>query len=167
MNFTNKFFGQQNVKEAGVSRYFNFGIVLHNNSLMQKDGIIDIIKQDIPHADNALKFTQTDQTYFNKLLKENVKFMDPVFNYYSTMIGYPEYDLVARKYGYWSQLDLVNKAVVVHFVGGAKPWLKDFYTWQPYQLPFRLWQKVAYDNNLNEMIATYPKIQLLKNYVEK
>lgn len=162
-DYTNMFFGQQHLKEAGVSKYFNFGVALHNNKLILKDGLIDIINYDISHSNDALKFIQVDQTYFNKLFKENVKFMDPIFNYYSTLIGYPEYDLVAKQYGYWSQLDLVNKAVIVHFVGGAKPWLNDFYTWQSYQLPFRLWQKPLYDKNLNNMLTIYPKC---KNIME-
>ena len=166
-DYSAKFFGKKLLHDAKVSKYFNFGVALFNNKLMLKDGIIDIIKNDISNMPEIFNNYLLDQTYFNSIFKENVKFMDPVFNYQSTMIGYPEYDLIAKQYDYWSQLDLVNKAVIVHFVGGAKPWLDDFYTWQSYQVPFRLWQKVVYDNNFNEMMLSYPKIQTIKNYIEK
>lgn len=161
-----QYFGKKQLAECKVSRYFNFGVALMNNEKMKNDGIIDQIKHDLINMPNILKSGWNDQSYFNTIFKNNVKFVDPIYNIQTNMFRYPQYDEVAQMYSYHNQIDMINHTCIIHFMK-AKPWNNDFYNWQSYQLPMRYWYKEQYEKNMQEFLNAYPKCKQLNEIIVK
>jgi len=90
-----------------------------------------------------------DQSILNMTFKGNVVFVDPRYNVSAIMAGYKQYSYFAKMCGYAGQMDLAEKCVIQHMVG-AKPWERRWFDWQKFQLPFKSWMKVNYENTRKE-----------------
>lgn len=133
-------YAKDEMQQCKVKQYFNGGLMLLNMAQIKKDKIdTDILQLMTSPTLYMQKKGIQDQTISNTAFKENVQFVNPIYNIQSILFGYPIYDQLAVRWGYKNQREMISNCIISH-MQGAKPWSKNYFTWQPYQLMWRKWQ---------------------------
>lgn len=151
-----KHFNATEMTDCGVQRYFNAGMVLFDVQKIIHDNLhLKMLNMLECPPDFLITRGYSDQSILNTVFHENVKFVDPIFNIQSILFGYPQYDQLAREFGYNTQYDMIQHAVVSH-MQGAKPWESRWETWQAWQLPMKNWQKDYYLKIKEQLLSKFP-----------
>ena len=110
--------------------YINAGVILFNFKKIRKD------KLDIKLASMCRKWKldevkpyYLDQSLINYLFRGKIKYLDYKYNDFSLVTSSTVLNLhsnyLKQKYGYQNVLQSLQDAVILHFLGTAKPW-KEF-----------------------------------------
>jgi len=99
--------------------YFNSGVLLLNLKKMREDNLPELLFQ----YRNSNKDKYMDQDTFNVVLKENIKYLSPFYNFMSACWVYNK-DEIADYYKIGmvdTKYEWIKEALVIHYTG-LKPW---------------------------------------------
>lgn len=110
-------------------KYVNGGVLLFNFKKMREDKLDQKFAEWCMnwHLDQIQPF-YLDQTLLNHLCRGKIKYLDYWFNDISLVTSVytfnPLKEYLKQKYGYSQPVNSIHDAVLVHFLGEAKPWKK-------------------------------------------
>lgn len=117
---------------VGTGKYFNAGVMLLNIKKIKEDGLDKKFEQYLKKWPEQIQPILYDQTLYNYILKDGVRFCSLIYNnmLFNINLGTKVVnENLYKRYGYQNPLDSLKDTVLIHFAG-AKPWMvmdKDFY----------------------------------------
>lgn len=109
--------------------YFNSGVMLFNNLLMLKDGIINKLMDKLIEVQQPLL---VDQDIFNAVCGSNVFLMDQKYNLMVHILNIKTYSPNVP----YEMIESLNEASknpkIIHYTSSAKPWNTEFITFSDY-----------------------------------
>ncbi len=150
--------------------YFNSGVLLLNLKKLREDRIPELLFKYI----NGYKDVFMDQDAFNVVLKENIKYLPPFYNF---ILAFLSWDLkeIADYYKIGmadTKYEWVKDALIIHYAG-LKPWQYfDFYAadiWFHYYLvsPFKDVPLTRKSLNEELIAAKEKELTIVRETVEK
>lgn len=123
------------IKNLGLNKYFNSGVMMLNLKKMREDNIEEKCFEFIKKYPKKIKCV--DQCVFNYVFKGNVKFIEDIYN-----IQYnPSLKYIVSRYK-----DMIKNCVVFHLTSECKPWIVGKY--HPYKIKYYYYlSKTAYKKN--------------------
>lgn len=115
----------KNLKQP--EKYVNGGILLFNYKLIREDKINEkLVDWCMNWKLDQIQPFYLDQTLLNHLCREKIKYVDYKYNDISlvtSIFTFPSHiQYLREKYGYKEPVNSIQNAVILHFLGDAKPW---------------------------------------------
>lgn len=116
----------EHVKELGLKRYFNSGVMYLNLVKIRED---DVKEKLFDYKKNETSHMFMDQDCFNRCFNEQVLFLPPEFNFLYDIISHFSIEEISDYYEQNKDYieNLKSNAIVLHMAGTIKPW-KDINT---------------------------------------
>lgn len=131
----------RNTQTTRETKYFNAGMMLMNLKKLREDGMDKKLLSMVVNWDRTIVQPDSpDQSLFNYYFKGKVKYLD--FKYNNTILVStnktvkPFQQFLKDKYGLDDIRDSLNNAVIYHFLGQNKPWVKEVREEQVYEKDF-------------------------------
>lgn len=131
-------------------QYINGGVILFNYKKIRKDHLDQKLVQFCNKWNKKeLKPYWLDQSLLNYLFRGKIKLLEYKYNDFSLVTSHTIFkshkQYLKEKYGYEEPIESVNDAVILHFLGGGKPWKNDPKSKQIYRyvkISREIWMKL-------------------------